>query len=122
MAETHCPVCFTELEEREVAPCYDCGDDPAELEDLRAGRHTYDEVEHLGSRAVLCDFCQADFTSYDPTYFGRKRGERVGLGHGMELVRRLENPMPVRDKVCPQCKHRLAFLRFVMEARAASTA
>ena len=74
MSESHCPICYTALETREVAPCYDCGHDPEELVHLAEGRHTYDEIETLGARAVLCDFCQSDFSSYDPTYFGLPGG------------------------------------------------
>ena len=115
MSETHCPICATALETIEVAPCYDCGHDPDELRQLAAGEHTYDEVEVLGARAVLCNFCQADFTSYDPTYFGRPLGTPVG--RHMELVRVMQDPRPAHDKFCPSCNRRLAFLQFVMQAR-----
>src|SRR4051812_18768467 len=63
MSESYCPICYTPLEKREVAPCYDCGHDPDELRQLAAGEHEYAEVEVLGARAVLCDFCQGDFSS-----------------------------------------------------------
>jgi len=120
MSESHCPLCYSELEVREVAPCYDCGDDPAELVELAEGQHTYDEVEVLGARAVLCNFCQADFSSYDPTYFGRPLGAPVG--RDMQLVRRISEPRASVDKFCPQCRRRLAFLRFVQAARASAAA
>jgi hypothetical protein len=121
MSESHCPICYTPLETREVAPCYDCGHDPAELVHLAERRHTYDEIETLGARAVLCDFCQSDFSSYDPTYFGLPRGARLGRPY-MQLVRTLRDPRPATDKFCPQCRHRLAFLRFVAQARAVAAA
>jgi hypothetical protein len=41
MQETHCPICFGELEARELAPCDDCGGDPEELIHFREGRHKY---------------------------------------------------------------------------------
>ncbi|MBK7976177.1 MAG: hypothetical protein IPK07_23855 [Deltaproteobacteria bacterium] len=38
MQETHGPLCFAALEVRDVAPCADCGHDPAELAHLARGR------------------------------------------------------------------------------------
>jgi ribosomal protein L37AE/L43A len=117
MAESNCPVCYTALEAREVAPCWDCGADPRELDHLRSGQHTYDEVEMLGAPIVLCNFCQVDFTSYDPTYFGRPLGRSLGLP--TNLIRPVRKPRVEHDKVCPQCKRRLAFLRYVIQVRGA---
>jgi hypothetical protein len=116
MSESHCPICYTALETREVAPCYACGHAPSDLTDLAEGRHTYDEIETLGARAVLCDFCQSDFSSFDPTYFGRPAGTPMGRPH-IQFVRTIRDPRPGVDKFCPQCQHRLAFLRFVVQAR-----
>jgi hypothetical protein len=116
MSESHCPLCYTPLEAREVAPCYDCGHDAEELLHLAERRHTYDEVETLGARVVLCDFCQSDFSSYDPTYFGLPPRTMIGRPH-MTFVRRLDAPHSAVDKYCPECRHRLAFLRFVQQAR-----
>ena len=121
MSESHCPICHTALETREVAPCYACGHLPSELGDLAEGRHTYDEVETLGARAVLCDFRQSDFSSFDPAYFGRPAGTTMGHPH-IQFVRTIRDPRPSVDKFCPQCQHRLAFLRFVMQARDAAAA
>lgn len=121
MSESHCPLCYTKLEVRDVAPCFDCGHSPKELEHLAEGRHTYEEVETLGARAVLCDFCQSDFSSYDPRYFGRPPGTRLGRGY-MQVLRTIDDPRPGRDKFCPQCRRRLAFLRFVAQARAVAAA
>jgi len=118
MARSQCPICATPLETRVVAPCYDCGHLPRELDDLDENAHTYDEVELLGSQAVLCDFCQVDFDSYDPAYFGRPRGASVGTG--MQFIREIRDPRPGVDAYCPTCQRRLAFLRFLAEARAAA--
>src|SRR5262245_56304310 len=119
MAETHCPICFAQLETRELAPCYDCGHDPDELRQLAEGEHTYDEVAVLGARAVLCDFCQVDFASSDPTCLGRARGRP--LGRDIQRIRAIAEPHATIDKFCPECRRRLAFLRFVVEARAAAS-
>jgi hypothetical protein len=121
MSESHCPICDAELETREVAPCYDCGHDPEELVHLAEGRHTYDEIEALGVRAVLRDFCQSDFSSYDPTYFARPAGTPIGRTH-FQFIRTVRDPRAGVDKFCPQCQHRLAFLFFVQQARAVAAA
>ena len=33
MSDLQYPICYTGLEAHDVAPCFDCGDDPRELED-----------------------------------------------------------------------------------------
>jgi hypothetical protein len=89
-----------------------------ELEHLAAGRHSYAEMRAFGVNVVLCNFCRVDFSSYDPTYFGRTpviRPERE-----MTFVRDVLNPSPGKDKYCASCGHRLAFLRFLEAARAAT--
>ena len=121
MRESHCPVCATALEVRDVAPCFECGADAGELEELAAGEHTYAELLALGEPLVLCDFCQADFTSYDPAYFNRPRGTKLGLGE-FQFVRELRDPAPGKDKFCPRCNHRLAFLRFLVGVRSGAPA
>ena len=121
MSESNCPVCFGELEVRDVTPCYECGADAGELEDLASGEHTYAEVLSLGVPIVLCDFCQADFTSYDPAYFNRPRGTKLGLGEFV-FIRELSDPTAGKDKFCPRCQQRLAFLRYLVQVRERSAA
>lgn len=43
--QAQCPECFGPLEVREVAPCFDCGWDPTEIEHFRDGKHVYSELE-----------------------------------------------------------------------------
>ena len=119
MAESYCPICHSSLETREVAPCYDCGHDPTELQHLAEGRHTYAEMRAFGIAIVLCDFCRADFSSYDPTYFGRQKGTR--LAREVIFVRDEQNLQPSKDKYCPTCGRRLAFLRFLEKVRTLAT-
>ena len=114
---SHCPLCYGELETRDVAPCMDCGWDPQELEHFTAGKHSYAELEVLfGERLVLCDFCQVDFASYDPTFVGLDAGACIGL-KDMRFVRDIDGPSLGKDKFCPSCHHRLAFLEFVARVR-----
>src|SRR5262245_56873128 len=112
MQETACPICHGPLEVREVGPCHDCGGSPDELEHFRAGKHTYAEYEVFpGLALVLCNFCQVDFSSYDPRYFGLLPRTKIGLG-SMRFVRDIHPLQSEKDKYCEQCRHRLRFLRF----------
>ena len=105
------------VEAREVAPCMDCGHDPQELQHFAEGRHTYAEYRVFNSLSlVLCSFCQVDFGSYDPTYFGLPASARISFEH-MSFVRGVVPPPHTFDKVCPECHHRLSFLQFVSAAR-----
>src|ERR1700704_1393575 len=79
MQPTHCPICYTALETREVAPCWDCGHLPNELAECAAGEHTYHEFRAFDSLpVVLCDFCDVDFGSYYASYFGGSAKGLVG--------------------------------------------
>ena len=117
MLTEQCPLCFSVLETREVAPCDDCGADPTELDHFRLDEHTYQRLEVLaGLELDLCNFCMVDFGSYDPTYFGLAPGTRIGFER-MRLVRDISAPAIGKDKYCPDCRRRLAFLKFVAAAR-----
>jgi hypothetical protein len=119
MSESHCPICFAQLEVRDVAPCFDCGSDPTELDHLAEGKHTYAEVLAFGVPIVLCKFCLVDFSSYDAAYFNRPRRTKLGLGEFVE-VRAITNPSRGKDKFWV-CRRRLAFLRCLAKVRAAGS-
>ena len=117
MSESHCPICHSELEVRDVAPCFDCGAVPEELDRLAQGKHTYTEVLAFAVPLVVCDFCLVDFSSYDPAFFNRPPRTKLGLGEFVE-VRAIPNPSRAKDTFCPGCRRRLAFLRFLAKVRA----
>ena len=117
MSETYCPLCYTELEAAEVAPCMECGNLPEEIEHARAGKHSYSEMSIFGDLTlVLCDFCQVDFGSFKPEMFGLPSDSRIEYGK-MQFVRDVTDVQIGKDKVCPRCAYRLPFLRFVQRAR-----
>ena len=95
MAESHCPICAAELEIRDVAPCFDCGWDPGELEHLAEGKHTYTEVLAFGIPIVVRNFCLVDFSSYDPAFFNRPARTKLGLG---EFVRYAQSQIHRKGK------------------------
>ncbi len=95
----------------------DCGNDPQELQHFAEGKHTYAEYRIFGSLSlVLCNFCQVDFGSFDPTYFGLPASAHIGLER-MSFVRHVDPPQRTFDKVCLECHRRLSFLQFVSAAR-----
>ncbi|WP_395742026.1 hypothetical protein [Prosthecobacter sp.] len=113
-----CPLCFSPLERREVAPCMDCGHHPEELQHLREGKHQYAEYEAFGKLPiVLCNFCWIDFLSYDPAYFGVSP-RKLRAACPFPLLRVIYPPPEhTWDNVCPECQRRLAWLDFVVAAR-----
>lgn len=113
-----CPICFSELEVRDCAPCDDCGwNVPTEMEHLNEGEHTYATYEiYQGLRLTLCNFCAVDFGSYKSEYFGFKNDKRIDFDD-FNFVRQIDHPEIVKDKYCPECSARLKFLEFVTELR-----
>lgn len=107
---TNCPICSKELQRIEVAPCFDCGHESIEREHFAQGQHEYHVFELWGQEIVLCDFCDADFGSYFPGYWGLPEGPHPE--YPLHLVRYLDNPSIEQDLYCAPCKHRLAFLLF----------
>jgi hypothetical protein len=112
-----CPICYSALEPRPVAPCYDCGHVESELAELVQRVHVYHEYRAFGHTLILCDFCDADFGSYHSSYFGPSGG--VGtVGQVLDLVKTVDpTPYPIVDGFCESCGHRLAFLQFLAAVR-----
>jgi hypothetical protein len=117
MTEKQCPICYTPLAVTDVAPCIACGNKPQEIEHAIAGKHTYAEMRIFGELTlILCDFCQVDFGSFDPAFFGLSKDARIGYDK-MLYLRTVEKVVIGKDKYCPQCEFRLPFLEFVQQAR-----
>src|SRR5436190_23468165 len=101
MSETRCPLCYTLLETADVAPCMECGNLREEIEHCLEGKHTYSEMRIFGDLTlVLCNFCQVDFGSSDPEWFGLPKSARLGYDK-MQFVRDIRNVSITKDKVCP---------------------
>jgi hypothetical protein len=112
-----CPICHSSLTKRRVAPCYDCGHAEQELIELAEGEHEYNELLAFGRhKIILCDFCDADFASYSPSWFG-KAGDGT-IGRVLELVRPIDpSSYPFVDGYCEACGKRLAYLKFLADVR-----
>jgi hypothetical protein len=115
MADTNCPICYSELIAKEVAPCMDCGASEQGLQQLMTA--TYTEYQtYFNQRLVLCNFCDVDFSSYKPEYFGFSSDKKIGL-QDFNFVRQVADKSLRVDKYCPHCDKRLAFLKFVNGCR-----
>ena len=120
---SHCPLCYTQLETRRVAPCSECGGNPKELEHFAEGKHTYQDLEVLGFPLTLCNFCMVDFGSFDPTFFGLEEDDKAKVDYSqMKFVRDKIDGEIEKDKYCPSCGYRLEFLKFVSNVRQSQTA
>ena len=85
-----CPICNENMKKKKVAPCFDCGHEESEISELINDEHEYHIFEVFGQEIVLCDFCDADFGSYYPDYFGMS-GE-FPKDYPLELIKKLTHP------------------------------
>ena len=112
-----CPLCFDELEAREVAPCHECGCLEGEIEHLKRGVHSYARYRLLGDlELVLCDFCWIDFGSTLPEFLGLPKDRQIQPSE-LYFLEGLEEPRVTIDAVCPSCNLRGPFLDFVATVR-----
>lgn len=111
----HCPICSTELTERDVAPCFDCGHSESELGEFKRAEHEYNVFELWSHELVLCDFCDADFGSYFPEHWGLPPGPLPE--YPLHLIAPVQAPSISTDAYCPKCNHRLAFLNVLAAVR-----
>ncbi len=113
-------MCYETLEIRDVAPCDDCGWLPEELEHFQNQEHTYGEFEVYGTKLVLCNFCEVDFSSDDPKYWGLPPRSRVGYGsEGFRKLSEIPSSKLAISKsfFCQHCRLRLTMIEAVMKAR-----
>ena len=125
MTLEQCPICGSELEIREVTPCFECGvleDQVAMLREAIQTAFEHDSVNYGVYRIfdaleiTLCDFCAIDIGSYDPEYFGLRKDDKLGF-QDLHIARKLHEPSVGKDKYCPECNRRLAFINFLLQAR-----
>ena len=119
LAGAACPVCMGPMQRIPVAPCHSCGHNPDEIGECERGEHEYHSFTLFGHPVVLCDFCDADFGSYYPSYLGLP-GEVPGdypLGYPLELVQKVEPACRGEDWYCESCRYRGDFLAFLSAVR-----
>lgn len=112
----NCPICNDDMITIEVAPCYDCGHLAIEIDEMKKGEHEYYHYKIFDVDIVLCDFCDADFDSYEPRYFGLSDAhpQDYPFSENRTRIKKIETQ---KDDYCENCQHRLAFLRFLKTVR-----
>ena len=94
-----------------MTPCMECGADDFELDHYK--EHDYKEYElYFGQKLVLCDFCDVDFGSYDPAFFGFPTTTQIGY-QDFNYIKDISDKNLRKGKYCPKCSHSLKFLKFV---------
>lgn len=114
----NCPVCQSELEERDCTPCHDCGaNSPGELEDMEAGKTTFATYNvYKGLRLTLCNNCVVNTANYPADHFGFNEDKKIGP-NDLQVVHEIGQPRRQKDKFCPECHRRLSYLRFLQTIR-----
>ena len=64
-----CGQCGKIMLYKRIAPCFDCGGRPNEIDDFKKGIHQFYYFP-LFDDAVFCDFCINDIGSTDPEFWG----------------------------------------------------
>src|SRR5262245_39594902 len=98
-----CPVCFGELEVRQVRPCFVCGGWPSAPP---SKPEHYFTIRDDGTSIILCNICWLEEVLSNQGELKRRlkiRGQR-------DLVVAPERAVPDKDKFCPACNCRLALL------------
>lgn len=117
MKKEQCPICYSNLDVKEFAPCDDCGGIEEEIDHFKSGIHTYTLYEiYDGLTLQLCNFCDVDFGSYKSEYLGLPKHKRIGY-ENFKVLESVENPCIQITKYCPECNKGLKFLNFLRELR-----
>lgn len=110
LGQSQCPVCFTPLEVRDVTPCFICGGLSESVARFDASA-TYTEFRLPGSQTILlCRGCElVEFMVPGGWGYRLIPGEKLPI-NPLQRVQSLAAPRIGRDKFCPSCNFRLAFL------------
>src|SRR5262245_34376890 len=116
MGQLQCPICYSPLETRDVSPCMICGGWPEISSRLDPNQEFREWRLPNDQTLVLCRGCELEEFMVDGGW-----GYRFGLGNvdlpinALHYVRRVPSSSLAKDKFCPHCNLRLAFLN-VMES------
>lgn len=113
MSQSQCPVCYSPLEVRDVTSCFVCGgwDRPVATATVSAEFTEFRLPD--GQPLVLCRGCELEELMV-PVGWGYQLvpGEKLPV-NAMQRVRTVTTPSLGRDKFCPTCNLRLAFLKLI---------
>src|SRR5262249_53476872 len=109
--QSQCPVCYSPGEFRDVTPCFVCGGWPESVGRFDPSAEFTEFRLPGGPSIVLCRGCELEeFLVPGGWGYRLAPGEKLPI-NGLRRVRSLPVPQQVgRDKFCPSCNLRLAFL------------
>ncbi len=122
---THCPLCYEELLVVETTPCISCGSSKTSLKILKQDieeNFSHDSINYSIYRAfekfevMLCNICTLDFTSVASEFFRFKKEKTINPSD-FQFLKIIKNPAIGKDKFCPSCNMRLAYLLFIEKTR-----
>ena len=125
MKHTQCPICYCELQVKEVTPCISCGALESQVNILKQDINEsfrHDSLEFNLYRIfskfkiILCNFCAVDIGSIASEHFGLQNKKRACYSE-LDLIKNISNPSIGKDKYCPQCLQRLHNIEFLLSAR-----
>jgi hypothetical protein len=122
MKHSNCPKCYSNLEVRDVGPCYVCGgwDGVADKFDPDYEHNEY-ELDS-GETIILCKGCWLEemLALQGELVSDLKLPLNRGCASGYRIARSVSQPQVTKDKYCPSCNKRLALLKVMVHRQAQS--
>jgi hypothetical protein len=115
MAPAQCPVCFAQLEVLDVTPCFICGGWPGMVELFNPQAQFREWRLPTGETLILCQSCELEEFMVPGGW-----GWRLGLKplplpiNAVQIVGVVPSPATGKDRFCPPCNLRLAFLKILV--------
>jgi len=94
----NCPICKSFMTKIDVTPCYNCGHESIEIKNFKVYKNEYFLSKIYEEEIILCDFCVADFESYQADYFGVKNKSQVATV--VNPIKKILNAEIKKDYYC----------------------
>lgn len=98
-----CGQCGEQMMLREVSACLDCGGLQGDLAEFKSKKRTFFKVGML-DQEVICDFCLADISHYDPPYYGFPEGFNWTQGLKNSSMEAQPEAAPKKEWACSNSK------------------
>ena len=115
-SEVICGQCGEKMERREVTPCLDCGGLQGEMAEFKNGKRIFFKAGFLNNE-IVCDFCLADISHYDPPYYGFPEGFSWAQALKNSTLTKTDEVEPKMELACsnPRCENTLRRQEFIKQ-------